>query len=89
MTAKSHLLRCGTTTSDRALSGGALGAAAGAAIGSVTGSAGKGALIGGVAGAAAGALSDPCKVNLGDPYWRDKGASREDYYRRCGHYPPQ
>ena len=81
------LAACGTSTSDRALSGGALGAAAGAAIGSAYGDAGKGALIGGAAGAAAGALTDPCEVNLGDPYWKDRGASAEDYYRRCGHYP--
>lgn len=78
---------CGTTTGDRAASGGLLGAGAGAAIGSLSGNAGAGAVIGGVAGAAAGALTDPCSVNLGDPVWKDQNASREDYYRRCGHYP--
>ncbi|HXZ68307.1 MAG TPA: glycine zipper family protein [Alphaproteobacteria bacterium] len=83
------LAACGTTSADRAVSGGALGAAAGAAIGAMTGSAATGALIGGAAGIAAGALTDPCKVNLGNPYWRDKNATREDYYRRCGHYPPR
>lgn len=61
---------CGTTTADRALSGGLLGAAGGAAIGSVTGSAGKGAVIGGVLGAGAGALTRPEDVNLGTPAWR-------------------
>ena len=61
---------CGTTTSDRALSGAGLGALGGAAIGSVTGSAGKGAVIGGVLGAAAGALIPPDQANLGDPVWR-------------------
>lgn len=61
---------CGTTTSDRALSGGLLGAAGGAAIGSVTGSAGKGALIGAAVGAGAGALTRPEDVNLGTPAWR-------------------
>src|SRR5262249_5769086 len=50
---------CGTTTADRAVSGGLLGAAGGAAIGSVTGSAGKGAVIGGVLGAGAGAVTAP------------------------------
>lgn len=74
---------CGTDPGDRAVSGGLLGAGAGAAIGSVTGSAGKGALIGGVAGAAIGLLSDPCTLNLGDPYWRHR--SREEYNERCGH----
>jgi hypothetical protein len=61
---------CGTTTSDRALSGAGIGALGGAAIGSVTGSAGKGALIGGALGAAAGALIPPEQANLGDPVWR-------------------
>jgi osmotically inducible lipoprotein OsmB len=79
---------CGTTPGDRAVSGGLLGAGAGAAIGSLAGNAGTGAAIGGLAGAAAGAVSDPCQVNLGDPIWRNQNASREDYYRRCGHYPP-
>jgi hypothetical protein len=58
------LAGCGTTTSERAVSGGLLGAAGGAAIGSVTGSAGKGAVIGGVAGAATGALTRPDQVCL-------------------------
>ena len=81
------LSACGTTPGDRALSGGLLGAGAGGAIGSLSGNAGTGALIGGVAGAAAGALTDPCTLNLGDPFWRDKQATREDFYRRCGRYP--
>ena len=81
------LSSCGTTQGDRAASGGLLGAGAGAAIGSLSGNAGAGAVIGGVAGAAVGAVSDPCTLNLGDPVWRDQRASREDYYRRCGHYP--
>ena len=83
------LAACGTTGADRAVSGGAMGAAAGAAIGAMTGGPLTGALIGGAAGVAAGALSDPCKVNLGNPYWRDRNATRQDYYRRCGHYPPR
>ena len=75
------LAACGTTPGERAASGGLLGAGAGAAIG-------KGAVIGGVAGAAAGVLTDPCEVNLGHPIWADQNATREDYYYRCGHYPP-
>ncbi len=78
------LSACGTTTTDRAASGGLFGAAAGAAIGSLYGDAGDGAVIGGVVGAAAGAVIDPCSVHLGHPIWRDQNASREDYYRRCG-----
>ncbi len=77
------LAACGTTPEDRAVSGGLLGAAGGAAIGSVAGNAGAGAIIGGVGGAAVGALSDPCTLNLGDPFWRDHGgeAARR---ARCG-----
>jgi osmotically inducible lipoprotein OsmB len=83
------LSACGTTMSDRAISGGAIGAATGAAIGAATGgSAATGAAIGGAVGAAAGAMTDPCTLNLGAPYWKDRNASRDDYYRRCGHYPP-
>ena len=81
------LSACGTTTTDRAASGGLFGAAAGAAIGSLYGDAGDGAVIGGIVGAAAGAVIDPCSVHLGHPIWRDENANREDYYRRCGHYP--
>ena len=81
------LSACGTTQGDRAVSGGLIGAGAGAAIGSLSGNAGAGAVIGGVAGAAAGAVTDPCTLNLGAPVWKDQGANREDYYRRCGHYP--
>jgi len=83
------LAACGTTPTDRAASGGLIGAGAGAAIGSLYGDAGAGAVIGGVAGAAAGALTDPCEVNLGHPIWADQNATREDYYYRCGHYPPR
>jgi hypothetical protein len=77
------LSACGTTQSDRAVSGGLIGAGAGAAIGSLSGNAGAGALIGGAAGAATGALTDPCTLNLGDPWWRDHGGE-EAYYARCG-----
>jgi hypothetical protein len=62
---------CGTTTSDRAISGGLIGAGAGAAIGSASGNAGTGAVVGGLAGAAVGAATTPDQVNLGDPVWRD------------------
>jgi osmotically inducible lipoprotein OsmB len=81
------LSACGTTQSDRAISGGLIGAGAGAAVGAATGSTATGAAIGGVVGAVAGAAIDPCKLNLGDPVWKDKNASREDYRRQCGHYP--
>ena len=77
------LAACGTTPGDRALSGGALGAGAGAAIGSLSGNVGAGALIGGALGAATGALTDPCLLNLGDPWWREHGGAQA-YRERCG-----
>jgi hypothetical protein len=81
------LSACGTDPGDRAVSGGLLGAGGGAAIGAIAGHTTTGLIVGGVAGALAGGLSDPCSVNLGAPIWRNKHASREDYKRRCGHYP--
>jgi osmotically inducible lipoprotein OsmB len=65
------LLACGSTTTDRALSGGAIGAGVGAAGSAATGgSAGTGAVLGGAAGAAAGALTKEDDVNLGTPIWK-------------------
>lgn len=65
------LAACGSSTGDRAISGGAIGAGAGAAVGAITGgSAVGGALLGGAAGAAAGALTKDRDVNLGKPVWR-------------------
>ena len=62
---------CGTSKSDRAISGGAIGAGAGAAAGGLTGgSVLGGALLGGAGGAAAGALTDPDDINLGKPAWK-------------------
>lgn len=62
---------CGTSKTDRALSGGALGAGAGAAGAAVTGgNPMTGAILGGAAGAAAGAVTDKDDIDLGDPVWR-------------------
>jgi hypothetical protein len=62
---------CGTSKSDRAISGGAIGAGAGAAAGALTGgSVLGGAALGGAGGAAAGALTDPDDINLGKPAWK-------------------
>lgn len=61
---------CGSSKSDRALSGAAIGAGAGAVGGAATGgSTVGGAVLGGAAGAAAGALTDEDDVDLGDPAW--------------------
>ena len=64
------LAACGTTTQDRALSGGAIGAGVGGAAGLLGGSPVTGALLGGAVGAGAGALTDPNQVDLGKPAWR-------------------
>ena len=78
---------CGTNPGDRAVSGGLLGAGAGAVIGAATGNAATGAAIGAVSGAVVGAVTDPCTLNLGDPFWKQHGG-RGAYERRCGHPPP-
>ena len=65
------LTACGSTKSDRAISGAGLGAGAGALAGGLTGgSVLTGAAIGAAGGAAAGALTDEDDVNLGRPVWR-------------------
>ncbi|HEY8189568.1 MAG TPA: YMGG-like glycine zipper-containing protein [Micavibrio sp.] len=59
------LAACGTSKTDRAASGGAIGAGIGAVGGAVTGgSPWTGAIIGGAAGAATGALTDKDDINL-------------------------
>lgn len=78
------LSACGTDPGDRALSGAAIGAGTGAVIGAATGSPATGAAIGAIGGAAIGAATDPCTLNLGDPWWREHGG-RAAYERRCGH----
>ncbi len=65
------LAACGETTTDRAISGGALGAGAGAATGAIVGGGAlEGAAIGGALGAAGGALTDDDDIDLGDPVWK-------------------
>ena len=62
---------CGYSTTDRALSGGAIGAgvgAAGAALADYDPL--TGAALGGAVGAAVGGLTDPNDIDLGDPVWR-------------------
>ena len=65
------LAACGETTSDRALSGGAIGAGTGAVGAAVLGADPvTGALVGGAVGAGTGALTDKKDINLGKPVWR-------------------
>ena len=64
------LAACGETTTDRALSGGAIGAGAGLVGGALLGAPVAGAVLGGAAGAATGAVTDKDDVDLGKPVWR-------------------
>ncbi len=62
---------CGYSTTDRALSGGAIGAGTGAAGAAITGyDPLAGAALGGAIGAAVGGLTDSEDIDLGDPIWR-------------------
>ena len=62
---------CGTSKTDRAISGAAIGAAAGAAGAAAMGKdALGGAAIGGAVGAAAGAATDKDDIDLGNPIWK-------------------
>lgn len=65
------LAGCGSTQTERGISGAGIGAGGGA-IGNAAlgGSAATGALLGGAAGAAAGVFTDEDDVNLGDPIWK-------------------
>jgi hypothetical protein len=65
------LAACGSSTTDRALSGAGIGAAGGAAVGAVTGgNPVTGAVLGGAAGAAVGGLTNKSDLDLGKPIWR-------------------
>ena len=70
ITAAIGLSACGETTTDRALSGGAIGAGAGAVGGALIGHPAAGAALGGAAGAATGGLTDKNDIDLGKPVWR-------------------
>jgi osmotically inducible lipoprotein OsmB len=64
------LAACGSTKTERGLSGGAIGAGVGAAGSAITGgSLLGGAALGGAAGAATGVLTDEEDVDLGEPLW--------------------
>ena len=71
---------CGSSKTDRGLSGAGIGAAAGAGASAVTGGNPlTGAILGGAAGGAAGVLTDEDDVDLGDPIWnRDDDDDDDD-----------
>ena len=76
------LAACGSSTTDRVISGGGIGAAAGAGTAAITGGNPlSGGLLGGAAGAAAGGLTDEDDVNLGDPVWnRDNDDDNDNLF---------
>jgi osmotically inducible lipoprotein OsmB len=61
---------CGTTTTDRAVSGGLIGTTVGVVGGLVVGAPLEGALIGAGVGTVTGILTDEDEINLGRPIWR-------------------
>ena len=61
---------CGSSTGERAISGGGIGAGVGALGGLLLGAPLEGALIGGAVGAGTGALTNPNQINLGHPIWK-------------------
>ena len=72
------LSACGTSQSDRTLSGAGIGAATGAVIGGVTGgSVGTGAVVGAVVGGVVGATTTKDDINLGKPIWRKSCRQRQ------------
>ncbi len=65
------LAACGSSRTDRALSGAAIGAGAGAAGGAILGGDPvTGAVVGGAVGAATGAVTKQRDVDLGKPVWK-------------------
>ena len=67
----SSIAACGTSPTDRAISGAALGAGTGALGAAILDTnIGGGALLGGALGAGAGYLTDPTYFNLGAPPWQ-------------------
>lgn len=65
------LAACGSSPTDRAISGAGIGAATGATGSALTGGdPATGALVGGAVGGAAGALTDSRDIYLGRPIWR-------------------
>jgi hypothetical protein len=55
---------CGTSTTDRAESGAAIGAGVGLLAGP------PGVVVGALAGGATGAVTNPSQINLGEPVWK-------------------
>ena len=73
------LAACGSTKTERGVSGAGIGAAAGAGTSAITGgNPVTGAILGGAAGGAAGVLTDEEDVDLGEPIWDRDGDDDDD-----------
>jgi len=70
MVAALSLAGCGSSTGERAISGGGIGAGVGALGGFMVGAPLEGALIGGAVGAGTGALTNKDQIDLGQPIWK-------------------
>jgi uncharacterized membrane protein len=70
MLAALSLTGCGSSTGERAISGGGIGAGVGALGGFMVGAPLEGALIGGAVGAGTGALTNKNQIDLGRPIWK-------------------
>lgn len=67
---------CGSTPTERGVSGAGIGASAGAVLGAVTGmTVLQGAVIGATAGGLTGALTREDQINLGRPAWKQGQAA--------------
>ncbi len=64
------LSACGSSTSDRAISGAGIGAGVGAVGGLLVGAPLEGAAIGAAVGAGTGAVTDEDQIDLGKPAWK-------------------
>lgn len=65
------LVACGSSRSDRAISGAGIGAGVGAVGGMIMGTDPvAGAVLGGAVGAGTGALTSKDKIDLGNPAWK-------------------
>lgn len=65
--AATALAACGTTTTDRTVSGAGIGAGIGLLGGP------PGVVVGALVGGAAGAVTSPSQVDLGRPVWEHRG----------------
>lgn len=72
------LAGCGSADKDRAVSGGGIGAGLGGLTGLLIGGPVGGVVLGGAFGVATGLVTDPATIDLGEPFWNDRGVAKAD-----------